>query len=550
MQPWFIFYVLLFCVLFVSGQSDFGVSNPRQCCSNNSKFETECVCGVEITFLRMTKFKKFLINDIKFFFKSVPSLSNHADTIIIEFIKSVNETTTATLAINGSSSFAEWFRDNINNGTWLNNSLIMNATARSDIIHISKCPSTEKWYLATLVDDDCILPPEILNRGPRVSNSVITASGLISFLCAMMVYAIVFWKYQQKKKELLEEKKTIAQNRERSDTELAYIVHPYNTPFKQHSLDIWSPKLTTGWAMVVLLVISMIMLPLGVIFLMSSTNVVYVEKRYDNLPQCTLDNWNGTDRVCNITIDIPKEMNPPIFFYYKLGSFFQNYRRYVKSRSSLQLKGRPYDEYIEEALDKCEPAATFTQQDLQNSQEILGQNSSGLVGKVLYPCGLVAQSMFTDTFFSPCLQGPDQNVCDLLEGADWNGTGIAWESDLRKVRFIEKDLVEKETNISIHGRMMPKVTNEDFVVWMRTATLPMFTKLNRKIGMASIPAGSVLELTISNSFPSHQWDGTKSVVLSTTSWIGGQNRFFGIAYLSVGMTCFFLTVFVYFKSDV
>jgi len=32
-------------------------------------------------------------------------------------------------------------------------------------------------------------------------------------------------------------------------------------------------------------------------------------------------------------------MKPPIYVYYELSNYYQNHRRYVKSRSSLQLRG-------------------------------------------------------------------------------------------------------------------------------------------------------------------------------------------------------------------
>ena len=43
----------------------------------------------------------------------------------------------------------------------------------------------------------------------------------------------------------------------------------------------------------------------------------------------------------NITLraTVTEEMKAPVYMYYKLRNFYQNHRRYVKSRSDSQLKG-------------------------------------------------------------------------------------------------------------------------------------------------------------------------------------------------------------------
>lgn len=75
--------------------------------------------------------------------------------------------------------------------------------------------------------------------------------------------------------------------------------------------------------------------------------------RYDNLNV-------GAGTTCppcskTLTIPIEEDMNKPVFFYYKLTNFYQNHRRYVKSRSDKQLRA-------EAPLDTkgCDPLETYS----------------------------------------------------------------------------------------------------------------------------------------------------------------------------------------------
>jgi hypothetical protein len=170
---------------------------------------------------------------------------------------------------------------------------------------------------------------------------------------------------------------------------------------------------------------------------------------------------------CTLQFEIKQDMAAPVRAYYHLDNFYQNHRRYVNSFFSDQLL-----------------ANNFTLTSLKNSNcaPLAVENDT----LQIYPCGLIANSLFNDTIGRPVRVGISGD--DEENTYKWSEEGIAWQSDMDLYKPLKNpnyDVIVPPPNWRIrypNRRYSPDFpppnlhTDEHFITWMRTAALPSFFK--------------------------------------------------------------------------
>ncbi|KAJ9135825.1 hypothetical protein P3X46_032960 [Hevea brasiliensis] len=290
--------------------------------------------------------------------------------------------------------------------------------------------------------------------------------------------------------------------------------------FKQQSLPACKPVLTPAWVIATLLLLGFVFIPIGLVTLHASRGVLEIVDRYD--ADCVPEEFKGNKasyikdtsvpKNCTRILKVHKYMKAPIYIYYQLDNYYQNHRRYVKSRSDQQLlHGLKYND-----TSSCKPE----------------ESNNGLP---VVPCGLIAWSLFNDTY--TFIRG----TAELRV----NRKNIAWKSD-RDHKFGKHVYPFNFQNGTLigGGKLDPNIPlgdQEDLIVWMRTSALPSFRKIYGRIE-EDLEADDVIVVHLMNNYNTYSFGGKKKLVISTSSWLGGRNDFLGVAYIFVGSSAIILSL--------
>lgn len=339
---------------------------------------------------------------------------------------------------------------------------------------------------------------------------------------------------------------------------------PSNNAFRQQRLKAYSPVFTAKTVIPILLIIAVIFVPLGAAMWLASHRIEDLAINYAHCEtEANHDTWSAipdkyldyhlksnkylqpqwklsTDEsqpfedernVCEIQFNLPTDLKGPIYLFYRLEKFYANHRRYVKSFSEDQIIGKAADEDTVKHTtgQNCEPMSVDDD------------------GKIIYPCGLIANSMFNDTF-SSTLSGVNGTSDDYK----LTNKNIAWKSDknrFKKTKYKPDEVVPppnwcKRFPNGYNESNMPDInTWEEFQNWMHPAGLPTFNRLVLRNDKDTLKAGTY-QISVGLHFPVLPFNGGKYVYISQRSVMGGKNPFFGITWMVAGGVCFLLSMFL------
>lgn len=314
----------------------------------------------------------------------------------------------------------------------------------------------------------------------------------------------------------------------------SWLTHKDSWParFARQDLHGFTPIISSRFVIVVYMLAGLVLLPIGIAALISSLNIQEHKIRYDNVALGSQSNGaraaalrtaGEAGMLVYVNFIPDKDMKPPIYVYYELMGYYQNYRRYVRSLDSKQLGGK------NSTSSACSP---------QQFQGPAGQQSGLPNGGRINPCGLIAYSNFNDSFTATTAAGKSVPIDD---------SDIAWTYD--RNHLYGSQLSQNYNDIPrLRGgntTTVPLKDDQHFMVWMRPAAAANVRKLYGVIN-EKLVAGETVSIAVNNRYNTYDFNGGKYLIFSENAWIGGKNNFLGILFIALGVMSFVIAITFFF----
>jgi phosphoserine phosphatase len=286
------------------------------------------------------------------------------------------------------------------------------------------------------------------------------------------------------------------------------------------------------------LVMGLMLVISGIIILGYSNSVAQARIHYDGTaPRCMFSDElgikpaevtevscparPGESSSCTFNITLTENMRPPIYVFYDLYPFYQNYADYYQSVYWPELRGQ---EFIKDGRDK------------RPNQKCVASLRENQQGEIISPCGMQAKAMFNDTF--------------SIIGVPLDETGIAWPSDVQQ--FKNPPEYDSQQSWDWLYKRFPEiinktagVKNEHFATWVRPDAYPAVTKTYARIHQP-LMAGQNISVVINANYPVSQLASgvRKELILTTLSPLGGRNFTYAWFLIFSGVICMMVSVLV------
>ena len=236
---------------------------------------------------------------------------------------------------------------------------------------------------------------------------------------------------------------------------------------------------------------------------------------------------NYTDCVlnkkCEIEFYIDKNLVSPIYVYYKLENFYSNHIDYVKSKNYLQLRG---EKISDKKIDSsCKYMSRNEDHFIDDTEDQILSYANKTMNKtsIMNPCGLIANSIFTDKFE---LYNIDEKKYIKIE-----------EKEITLKIDREKNFKNNKNSENIQWL---NKEDEHFMVWMNMETFPNFIKKWGYIDK-DLPKGKY-KIIVDNKWGKIQWDVKKYFVLAKGNKFGSENFFGYILVVCCGLEIIFIII--------